>query len=154
MEQFKITVLTVEGEPSFVIEGDDASNPKRVNKIIDERWGVRRKKGRILKHEWFSQKLDLKKEEDEILLLNKKVIDLEELVEQQKEENRRLKRKMQDFKKCILLAYTRIACVNRVIRFDWIENHPLKSDINEAEKKVEELLIRLKIEDLEEKLIK
>jgi hypothetical protein len=149
VKKLKITVTSADGEPSFTVE--EGTTIKEIEKRIRQDYGViiPKKKGQAFKkHSWISQKAT--PDDLNIFHLNKQISDLEEKIYEEKERNKDLRKAIRDLTQCLIQAHTRICYINRTQEFDWVENHPEKVDILNGKKKAEEILIRFKLDQIEE----
>ena len=149
VKKLKITVTSADGEPSFTIEEGTAI--KEIEKQIEKDYGVikPKKKGQpFKKHEWISQKAT--PDDINVFRLNKQISGLEEKIYKEKERNKDLRKAIRDLTQCLIQAHTRICYINRTQEFDWVENHPEKVDILNGKKKAEEILIRFKLNQIDE----
>ena len=148
-KKLKITVTSAEGEPSFAVE--EGTTLKEIEKQIKQTYGVirpKRKGQAFTKHSWISQKAT--PDDLNTFHLNKQISDLEEKIYKEKEVNKSLKKSIRALAQCLTQAHTRICYINRTQAFDWIENHPEKIDILNGKKKAEEILIRFKLNQIDE----
>lgn len=151
VKSLKITVTTASGEPSFIIRAD--ASIEAIEEMILNKYGLQEisKKGKKrIKHEWTSETTN--RRVDPELFLRKKISILDENLDAQITENKELRKAIKNLIKCLRQAHTKICYIDRIQEFNWIENHPKKEDVKCAEKRVEEILLRLKLEEIEKKI--
>jgi hypothetical protein len=150
MERVKITVRTADGEPFFIV--DKSTTAKEIEEYIKAKYGVREESERgkpFKRHLWTAQKTTLSLTNDRS---EQRIEDLKEDLDLIKKENTRLRRDIRNLNKCLVRAHTKICYIDRTLKIDWISNHPSGIDITCAKKKIEEILIKLGLEDFEKEV--
>ncbi|MCK9458773.1 MAG: hypothetical protein M0R80_03975 [Proteobacteria bacterium] len=148
VNKIKITITSIDREPSFLV--DEYTSSREIEEYIKNRYGAQAppKKGmQAKKHEWISQKSE--RTRDNSLYLEEEISQLREQIALQEREEKRLKQAIKNLNKCLVQAHTKIYYIDRTQNINWLDNVPSKEDIKSAKLKTEEILIRLKLEDIE-----
>jgi hypothetical protein len=132
---------------------DEYTRDKEIDEYIRNMYGTQKpiKKGdQSKKHDWISQKSN--KISDDSLYLREEMAELREQIALQEKEEKRLKKAINNLNKCLVQAHTKISYIDRSQEINWLENIPSKEDIKSAKIKVEAILIKLKLEDIEKEV--